>query len=124
VANPVRFYFDEHLAGLTVAALRTRGVDVLTADEAGTRTDPDDDQLRYATTAGRVVVTHDSDYLTLAADFQARGEPFAGVVYALPVRYSQNPALLANDLYILFRVLTADDLANTSSTCNGRTHRR
>lgn len=113
MTSPVRFYFDEHLHGVTVAALRNRGVDVLTAHEAGTRGDPDDEQLRYATALGRAVVTFDTDYLTWAADFLARGEPFAGVVYALPARYNQNPALLANDLYTLFRVLTADDLLNT-----------
>lgn len=113
MANPVGFYFDEHLSGLTVSALRTRGVDVRTAHEAGTRGNPDDDQLRYATALGRAVVTFDVDYLTLAADFVARGEPFAGVIYAPPARYNRNPALLANDLYILFRVLTADDLLNT-----------
>lgn len=97
MSNPVRLYSDQHLSGLTVAALRTRGVDVLTAQAAGTCGRPDEDQLRYATADGRAVVTFD-DSLGWAADFLARGEPFAGVAYALPARYSQNPGLLAYDL--------------------------
>lgn len=111
--NPVRLYLDQHIHGIATASLRTRGADVLTAQDAGTCGRPDVDQLRYATAIGRVVVTFDDDYLGWAADFWTRGEPFAGVVYALPARYGRNPALLAYDLFVLVGVLTADDLLNT-----------
>ena len=34
MAEPVRFYLDQHIASLVANGLRQRGVDVLTADEA------------------------------------------------------------------------------------------
>ncbi|MBX9626709.1 MAG: DUF5615 family PIN-like protein [Gemmataceae bacterium] len=106
----VRFYFDEHMPNAAADALRRRGADVLTAHQAGTRSDPDDAQLRYATAAGRAVVTYDADYLGWAVDFLTRGEPFAGVVYCEPDRYQYDLRRLIRDLLTLFGVLTADDL--------------
>jgi hypothetical protein len=35
VAEPVCFYFDEHIASVVTRGLRQRGVDVLTINEAG-----------------------------------------------------------------------------------------
>ena len=67
MADPVRFYFDQHLPGIAVAALRRRGVDVLTAHEAGTCGNPDDEQLRFATANGRAMVTFDADFQKISA---------------------------------------------------------
>ncbi|MBX9579189.1 MAG: DUF5615 family PIN-like protein [Gemmataceae bacterium] len=110
MTNPVRFYFDQHMPNAAADALRRHGADVRTAHEAGTCGNPDDGQLRYATADGRAVVTHDRDYLTHAADFLSRGEPFAGVVYCDPDRYQYDLRRLIRDLLILFGVLTADDM--------------
>lgn len=112
MADPIRFYFDQHLPGIAVTALRRRGVDVLTAHEAGTCGDPDPEQLRFATANGRVIVTFDDDYLAHATDFESRGEPFAGVVVCRPDKYSQNPSRLAAELLIVHGVLTASEMMN------------
>jgi predicted nuclease of predicted toxin-antitoxin system len=112
VAEVICFYFDQHMPGIAVSALRRRGVDVLTAHEAGTCGTSDEDQLRYATAHGRAVVTFDADYLVLADAFLASGETFAGVVYCRPDRYSQNPTRLAAELLIVHGAMTPDEMVN------------
>ena len=65
MAEPIQFFFDQHMADAVVRGLRHRGVDVLTAQETGRCGLPDPDQLSFATREERVVVTFDSDYLAL-----------------------------------------------------------
>ena len=63
MADSVRCFFDEHLPNAVADGLRAKGIDVLTVDEAGRASLPDVEQLRFATAEGRVMVTHDADYL-------------------------------------------------------------
>jgi hypothetical protein len=100
------------MPGIAVAALRRRGIDVLTAHEAGTCGNSDEEQLRFATANGRVMATFDTDYLILAASFLATGETFAGITYCRPDKYSQNPSRLAAELAMLHAVYTADEMLN------------
>ncbi len=65
MAESIRFYFDQHIQGALVQGLRSRGMDVLTAQDAGRCGLPDPDQLAFATAVGRVMVTFDPDYLAL-----------------------------------------------------------
>lgn len=90
--------------------MRQHGADVLTAQEARRCQRPDEEQIRFATSVGRAVVTIDIDYVTWAADFLARGEEFAGVVYCAPRKYLYYPSRLLKDLLILHGVYTADDM--------------
>lgn len=110
--DPIRYFFDEHLPNGAAAGLRARGIDVLTAGEAGRLTYPDDEQLRFATANGRVMTTHDADYLTLASEFLANGEPFAGVAYCLPKKYQGDVGRLVHALISLHARLTATDMLN------------
>lgn len=112
MSDPVRYYFDNHLPNAVANQLLLRGVDMLTAHQAGRRSHPDDELLRLATTEGRVVVTEDADFLKLAADFAARGEPYEGIVFCDPAKYVRRPGLLIQDLLILHGVYTADDMLN------------
>jgi predicted nuclease of predicted toxin-antitoxin system len=89
VAEPIRFFLDQHMANAVANGLRRHGIDVVTAHEAGRCGIPDDEQLRLAAEEGRAVVTHDVDYLILAADFLGRGEPFSGVAFALPDKFAR-----------------------------------
>lgn len=62
------YYFDEHMKSAIARQLRSRGIDVLTAQEAGRagKEIPDSDQLAYATSLGRVIVTRDHHFEVLA----------------------------------------------------------
>lgn len=84
--------------------LRRRGVDVLTAHEAGRHGFPDDEQLTFAAQQGRVMVTMDSDYIALSA----QGTPHAGIAYAKPDSLSIGEWV--QSLILIYDVLDSDDM--------------
>ncbi len=61
----IKFYLDEHVHRAVSKGLQQRGIDVLTAQDAGRRGLSDDEQLAFALQDGRVLVTLDSDYVRL-----------------------------------------------------------
>ncbi len=73
----IRFQLDEHVPHAVADALARQGIDVATADESGAVGLPDDQLLRRCLVEGRVVVTHDRDFLRL----HHQGLPDAGIVY-------------------------------------------
>ncbi len=79
MADPLRYFFDEHMRAAIAEQLRARRIDVLTALDAGraNRRIDDADQLAFAAQEGRVLVTEDHHFADLA---QSR-KPHAGVVY-------------------------------------------
>jgi len=72
---------DENLDPDVVAHLRRLGFDVVDVVESGQQGTADVDLLRQAKAQGRVVVTHDADFGTLAI---LQNEPLIGVVYLRP----------------------------------------
>ena len=84
-----RFYLDEDsMSRALVEGLRARGVDVLTALEAGMVEQGDDEHLALATAAGRALVSFNvGDFARLHAGWLARGEGHAGIVLAPQQRY-------------------------------------
>ncbi|MGH9673690.1 MAG: DUF5615 family PIN-like protein [Bryobacteraceae bacterium] len=62
---PICFHLDEHIPASIAAALRRRGIDVTTSAESGLLGANDAAQLSFAASAGRVLVTHDADFLRL-----------------------------------------------------------
>jgi predicted nuclease of predicted toxin-antitoxin system len=76
-----RFLTDENIHPEVVAWLRAAGCDVLDVKEAGLAGADDVSLLRRAAAEGRVMLTHDSDFGTLAI---AAAEPTAGIVYLRP----------------------------------------
>ena len=75
------FLADENVHPDVVAGLRTRGHDVTTVVELGLAGRPDLEILRTALDQRRAVLTHDSDFGTLAI---LQGEPWSGIVYVRP----------------------------------------
>lgn len=72
------FYMDEHVPSAVSQGLRMRGVDVLTAQDAGMRGAADKDHLALAVHEERTIFTQDTDVLRLHASDHAH----AGIVYA------------------------------------------
>lgn len=64
----LRYYFDEDIKAPIAEQLQARGIDVLTAQKAGRAGKKilDPDQLAFATSLGRVIVTEDSNFIPLA----------------------------------------------------------
>ncbi len=65
----IRFHLDENMQNAIAAGLRLRGVDVTTTVEANLRESSDEEHLLYAIATGRVVVTQDDDFLSLAPHY-------------------------------------------------------
>ena len=74
----LRLYFDEHVDPRIASGLRSRGIDVLTAREAGRahRGIPDPIQLSFAAIEGRAFVSGDWDFLS----YSAQVPPHMGVI--------------------------------------------
>ena len=72
---------DENIHPAVVAELRTMGFDIFNVCEKGLFGVDDSTLLDLARSAGRLVVTHDSDFGTLSV---ARMEPLVGILYLRP----------------------------------------
>jgi hypothetical protein len=73
----IRFHLDEHVDPAVAAGLRARGIDVTTTIEAGLESASDAGHLQFALGEGRVVITHDRDFLRL----HSAGVSHAGIAY-------------------------------------------
>jgi predicted nuclease of predicted toxin-antitoxin system len=108
VADPVRFYLDEHIHGAVASGLRQHGIDVLTAQEAGRSGLPDPDQLAFATAEDRVLVTHDTDFLALTAG----GATHAGIAWCDSTKFRNLVGPLLQMLRLLHGVMDRDAMKN------------
>ncbi|MEL7433083.1 MAG: DUF5615 family PIN-like protein [Chloroflexota bacterium] len=77
VADEIRFYLDENVHVEIARQLVSRGIDAVTVRDLGLLGDNDDNHLQRATEMGRVLCTHDSDFVELAAS----GTEHAGIVF-------------------------------------------
>jgi hypothetical protein len=86
----LRLYFDEDaMDEALVKALRVRGIDVLTAFEAGMIERPDEEHLDYATSQGRVLYTFNvADFCRIHAAAPSSSGPHAGIVVGRQKQYS------------------------------------
>ena len=62
MADRIRFYMDEHVPRAVTAGLRRRGVDVMTAQEAGLHPAADEKHLAFVLQEGRVIFTQDAAF--------------------------------------------------------------
>jgi len=77
----VKLYLDENLSPRIAELLRVRGLDAISAHEAGNTQLADHAQLRYATSQSRAVVTCDvADLVVLATELIAANADHAGIV--------------------------------------------
>ena len=105
----VRLYLDEDVDVALAAALRRRGVDALTTQEAGNAHQRDEEQLAFAAQTGRVFSTHDSrDFARLHREMMRDGRTHAGIVLSdqLPL------GVLLRSLSRLSFELTQEEMAN------------
>jgi predicted nuclease of predicted toxin-antitoxin system len=103
VTDTITFYTDEQFPLSVVRALRERGVDILTTQEAHHRGAADEDQLRYAADLGRVFVSHDADFLRL----HAGNYPHTGIIY---VQQGTQVRIVIEELELIAGVITAREM--------------
>ncbi len=85
-------------------ALRRRGIDVLTAAEAGLLGAPEEEVLARSLADGRVLVTQDRDFLRLHRE----QHPHAGIAYSQ--RGTRTIAQLLTGLVLIYDVLEPDGM--------------
>lgn len=108
----VRLYLDEDAqSGSLTRALRERGVDVLTADEAELRGCADAAHLAYASAQGRALYSFNiGDYNRLHYDYLVAGQMHAGIILAPQQRYGVGEQM--RRLLRIISTLTAEQIQN------------
>ncbi|MGB7160495.1 MAG: DUF5615 family PIN-like protein [Tepidisphaeraceae bacterium] len=106
----IRLYMDVQIHGSVTEALRQSGHDLITAQADGMRRATDVALLDRATSLGRVLVTHDTDFLAEAAHRQREAIPFAGIVYAHPLNITM--AQLIHQLELIMGAADANYMRN------------
>ena len=104
MAEAIRYFADQHVPRPVTDGLSRRGIDVLTAYDAGRCSLPDPDQLAFAAAEGRVLVTFDPDFLAL----HQAGTPHAGVAWCPATKYGIGELLQL--LVLLHAVVSADEM--------------
>src|SRR6266436_4509432 len=86
----IRLYLDEDaMDGNLVWALRVRGLDVVTALDAGLIETPDLKHLEYASLHGRTLYSFNvSDFMALHASWVTASKQHAGIILSQQQRYS------------------------------------
>jgi len=104
MADRIRFHLDEHVDPAIAIALRRAGIDVTTTIEAGLRTKDDQAHLLFARGKGRVIVTRDQDFLSLAA--ATKNHP--GIVFYTA---DQSMREIIEGLILIYEVMLPDEMA-------------
>ncbi|HET6248051.1 MAG TPA: DUF5615 family PIN-like protein [Tepidisphaeraceae bacterium] len=84
----VKIYMDEQVPSAITRGLRSRGVDVRTVQDESREGHDDEAVLDHSDKLERVLFTRDDDFLRIAAERQAKGIFFRGIVYGHQQRAS------------------------------------
>lgn len=103
--SKIRYYTDEHVSKAIIRGLRQRGIDVLSVPGANMLGASDEEHLALAMAEGRVIFTHDDDFLR----FAAAGTPHAGMVYASR-QISVGETI--RGLMLIHQILEAEEMTN------------
>lgn len=106
MSTTIRFHLDEHVSNVIATGLRRRGVDVTTSAEAGLLGADDAEQLAFAASQARVLLTHDEDLLALAA----QGAEHAGICYCHQGQRSIRQVIEV--LHLLHECCRAEEMRN------------
>jgi hypothetical protein len=104
-ADRIGFHLDEHIPRAVADALRRRAIDVVTVGEADLLGASDSEHLARALAAGRVLVTHDADFLRLHEQQYAH----AGIAYCAPG--TRTIGEIVRGLLLIHELLTPAEIA-------------
>ena len=108
-SRPAALYCDEDVSVVLAAMLRARGFPVTTTRDAGHRGRTDEQQLRVAADADRILVTHDrADFERLHRQWLESARRHVGILIAR----RRLPGELVVRVGRLLGRLTADDFTN------------
>ena len=105
----IHLYFDEDVSVGIVENLRTRGFDVLSARDADALGKSDDEQMLYAVSLRRAVVTHNR------VDFEKQHTKFleSGMThYGMIIAKRRKDAEVVSKMLALLDSVTAEEIRN------------
>lgn len=102
----IKFHLDEHVHPGVANGLRQRHIDVTTTPDAGLLGAEDSEHIAFALAQGRVIVTHDDDFLIL----HNQGTPHAGIAYCH--QHRRSIGYIVRALTALWSRATPDEMAN------------
>lgn len=106
---PISVYTDEDVANAVAESIRRRGYQVLTTPDRGNFELTDEDQLKFATSIGAVLLTHNvKDFPRIHHEFMTRGISHKGIVVAKQVPVGE----IVKKFLHLASVLSAEDMVN------------
>jgi predicted nuclease of predicted toxin-antitoxin system len=101
---------DHHIPEAISSSLRRRGIDILTAMDDSHSRASDEVILKRATELGRVVYTHEQDYLVLASRWLQENRAFPGIIFSQQEKVSIGKTI--EDLELIARLLEGQEMAN------------
>ncbi len=105
----VCLYLDEDVNVLIANLLQARGFDVITARDAGQLHTTDAEQLAYAVSQARTLVTHNrTDFEEFVQNYFDSGQMHYGVIFAV----RRSPQEIAQRLLAILNHVTADEMHN------------
>lgn len=100
-----QLFIDLYLADL----IRARGFEAITTTEAGQLGKSDAEQLAYAISKGKVLLTHNRvDFERLAQNYFDHNQTHCGIIFA----FRNPPQEIARRLLIILNYVTADEMYN------------
>jgi hypothetical protein len=100
----LRYHLDEHMERSILNGLRQRGIDATITADVGLAGASDEEQLAFAWSERRVLVTRDSDFLA----FAAAGVEHAGIAMAKRGRHAIGATVMA--LLHLHRTRSSEEM--------------
>ncbi|MEH2368821.1 DUF5615 family PIN-like protein [Nostoc sp.] len=102
-------YSDEDMSALVATLLRSRGLDITTVSEQATLGKTDREQLEFATSVSRCILTHNRvDFERLHLQYIEDNKEHFGII----VVPQKNAYEVAQRIGILVSTLTADEIRN------------
>ena len=103
----IELYLDEDVSVLVADLVRARGFAAITAREAAQLHANDADQLAYAVSQSKTLLTHNrADFEALAQTYLATGQTHYGIIIA--VRHP--PYEIVRRLLLILNQVTADEM--------------
>ncbi len=102
----LKLHLDECCHAEIAKRLRLHGIDVTTTPESNLMSMTDEDQLEFARNAGRVLFTHDTDFLA----FHSQGVEHTGLAYS--DRNLRSLGDMVRLLILLWELYDADEMVN------------
>ena len=109
MAQKIKLYLDEDVDPLLSKVIRDRGYNILSTQEAKMHGTNDYQQIDFATSQGRAILTHNiRDYYRIAKDYAKINKNHAGIILSSQLPFKE---LLKRTLCLLNKH-DAEDISN------------